>query len=139
MTSHMEDENINTIIKGIEEIEKLKIPEPQKQMFMFLVVEMAKAFKSKNPEYPFNKVTDYHACLGIAYNIADLKNWTKHDVINGKMNECLGSWATIVDFIKNDEWLTTRSLSDISKVNEWQRLVQKMNAVKKEKKKKMII
>jgi len=133
------DINIDSIIKEIEELNSIVVKAEEKQFYMFLIVEMSKVFKEKNPEYPFSQTEDFHACLDIAYNIAELKNWTKHEVVNGKMNECLESWRVIVDFIKEDGWLNTRSLSDISSVKEWQRLVMKMNAVKKEKKKKSII
>lgn len=134
-----ENENINSIINSIEQLQKNKIPLDQKKYFMYLVVEMAKIFTSKVPTYFFHQETDYHACLDIAYNIADLKKWKKDQVVNGKMNDCLESWKTIVDFIKDDDWLNKRSLSDIATIKEWQRLVLKMNSVKKSPPKKSII
>lgn len=139
MMEHMEngDENIIRIIKYLETKKNISIGETEKKYFMFLVVEMARIFTEANPGYPFNKEADYSACLEIAYNIAALKKWTKSDVVNGKMKDCLADWKERVDFIKTDDWLVTRSLDDIATVKEWQRLVQKMNAKKKGTEKRM--
>jgi ribulose 1,5-bisphosphate carboxylase large subunit-like protein len=71
--------------------------------------------------------------------IAEQKKWTKSEILNGRMPDCLESWRKIVDFIKQDEWLNTRALSDIATVKEWQRLTQKMNAQKGKGGKKMVI
>lgn len=131
-------EELMLIIKQLENNSD-KIPEPQKQYFMYLVVEMARIFIEKNPEYFFHKETDYHACLDIAYNIAQLKHWKKDEVVNGRMKECLISWEKISDFIKSDDWLSKRPLSDIAGIKEWQRLVQKMNSVKPDKKRNIIV
>lgn len=135
----IESEYIIKIVREIEEKSKSKIPDSQKQYFMYLVVEMAKILTDKMPGYFFHKETDYHACLEIAYLIATMKKWKKDEVVNGKMDKCLESWGIIVDFIKADDWLNTRSLSDIAKINEWQRLVQKMNSVKPDKKRNIIV
>lgn len=141
MILHMEDENINIlrIISQLESTIKVSIDESQKKYYMFLVIEMAKIFTEANSEYPFNKEADYSACLSIAYMIATQKKWSKTEILNGKMPECLASWRKIVDFVKQDEWLNTRSLSDIATVKEWQRLNQKMNAQKGSGGKKMVI
>lgn len=130
MSQHMENENENIIIeeviKQLEKLNNIKVALNEKKYYMFLVVEMAKIFTDENPEYFFNKEMDYSACLQIAYNIAHMKKWSKVEVLNGKMNEALDSWKIIVPFIKADKWLRTRSLTDISSITEWQRLVQKM-------------
>lgn len=141
MLQHMEDENENIlrIVKQLENTNQAPIEETQKQYFMYLVVEMAKIFTENNPEYPFDKNADYSACLCIAYMIAEQKKWTKTEILNGRMTDCLESWRKIVDFIKQDDWLKTRSLGDISTVREWQRLNQKMAAQKGSSGKKMVI
>jgi len=126
MVNLPEDENINRIIEQLENISG-KLDATKTKEFMYLVVEMARLFMAHNPDYFFDKESDYSACLEIAYKIAAMKKWKKADVVDGKMNACLTSWAAIVEFIKEDEWLQNRSLSDLAKVNEWQRLVQKMN------------
>lgn len=92
-----------------------------------IVLKMVEIFKVANPKYPVDEKFDYSACLELAYKIAALKKWKKHDVVNGKMNECLSSWKNIVDFVQKDEWLSTRSLHDLNSTKEWQRLVQKMS------------
>lgn len=130
-----ETEAINRIIDQLESKNNISIKDIEKKYFMYLVVEMVRVFTEANPDYFFDKETDYSACLQISYHIATLKKWTRSEVVNGRMNDCLSSWTTIVDFIKKDEWLRTRSLYDLSTVKEWQRLIQKMNAPKNGKNK----
>lgn len=127
MSPRMEDENINRIIDQLESKNKVSIVDAEKKYFMYLVVEMVRIFTEANPEYFFDKETDYSASLQISYHIATLKKWKRPEVVNGRMDDCLASWKQIVEFIAQDEWLRTRSLSDLSTVKEWQRLVQKMN------------
>lgn len=128
--AHMEieNENINTVLRQIEERENISIQGELKKYYMFLIVEMVKIFIEKNPDYFFDKETDYHACLQIAYNIATMKKWSRAEVTNGKMNSAIESWKIIVAFVNDDVWFKTRSLSDISSTKEWQRIVQKMNS-----------
>lgn len=130
-------ENQSIMVNGylLEIINLLKVKEENieaenQNFFLMLILKMIDVFLKQNPEYFFHKETDYSACLQIAYNIAQMKKWNKHDVVNGKLNDCVGAWETIVEFIKKDNWYSSRSLSDISTVKEWQRLVQTM---KKEK------
>ena len=119
---------IANIIRLIEESIKEEKDDPK--IFAMLVIKMMEIFKKYFPKYPVTKETDYSACLQIAYRIAELKQLKKYDVVNGKMDDCLLSWQNIVKFIEKDDWLSTRSLSDISG-KEWQRLVQKMSKNKK--------
>lgn len=124
----------NTIMVNgslLEIINLLKVKEENieaenQNFFLMLILKMIDVFLKQNPDYFFHKETDYAACLQIAYNIAQMKKWSKYDVVNGKIEACVKSWETIVEFIKKDEWYSSRSLSDISTVKEWQRLVQKM-------------
>ncbi len=102
----------------------------EEKFFIMIVLKMVDVFKRRFPKYPVTKDVDYPACLQIAYRIAELKHWKKYDVVNGKMDECLSSWESIVKFIESDDWLSTRSINDISG-KEWQRLVQKMSKDKK--------
>lgn len=132
MHPHMENGDLLRIIDQLESKNKIKIGENEKSVFMYLVVEMVKRFTDKNPEYFFNKESDYAAALQIAYHIAGMKKFKKTEILNGKMPDVLASWDKIIEFIKKDEWLSTRSLTDLSTVKEWQRLVQKMSTAKKE-------
>lgn len=132
--SEYEIEYIYTLYKQLESIIGEDNNEYSKSNFMYIVVEMVKLFKEKQPEYFFDKETDYSACLKIAYNIAQMKGWRKQEVLNGKMNDTLESWKIIIDFINNDSWFSKRSLSDISTVKEWQRLVQSMTKNKQNEK-----
>jgi uncharacterized protein YdaU (DUF1376 family) len=127
MPEHMENENINTIIKQLVERLNIEVPENEKKYTTMLVVKMFQAFLDENPDYFHHKETDYAACLQIAYHIAGMKKWSKHDVINGKMGDCLNSWQSIIQYIKDDKWFSGRSLSDLSSVKEWQRLTQQMS------------
>jgi uncharacterized protein YdaU (DUF1376 family) len=129
MSEHMENENINRIINQLENTKGIKIEESNKNYYMYLVVEMAKVFLDEIPGYFFDKDTDYSACLQIAYNIAAMKKWSKAEVVNGRMQETIDSWKTIVLFIKTDDWLKNRSLADIGQIKEWQRLVLKMKNI----------
>lgn len=133
-TKNLPLEDENEILKILETIQEFTNAEKgiDKNFFVMLALKMIEIFKKSNSQYPVNKNLDYSACLQIAYNIAEIKKWKKYDVVNGKLNECLDSWKNIVSFIEKDEWLSTRSLSDISSTKEWQRLVQKMNKKKKE-------
>lgn len=122
----IENENIDRIIKQLESLNKIQIEELQKNLYMFLVVEMARLFTDAVPEYFFDRDSDYSACLQIAYNIAEMKKWSKAEILNGKMTDTLESWKVIISFVNEDKWLNTRSLSDLSTPKEWQRLVLKM-------------
>jgi uncharacterized protein YdaU (DUF1376 family) len=132
MLPHMENGNINRIIDQLESKNKIKIAENEKSVFMYLVVEMVKRFTDKNPGYFFDKESDYAAALQIGYHIAGMKKFKKAEILNGKMPDVLVIWDKIIEFIQKDEWLSTRSLTDLSTVKEWQRLVQKMSSAKKE-------
>lgn len=130
-------ETYNNMVNGylLEIINFLKekeenIQSENQNFFLMLILKMIDVFLKENPDYFFHKETDYAACLQISYNIAQMKHWSKHDVVNGKMNDCIDSWKTIVEFIKNDNWYSSRSLTDISTVKEWQRLVQSMKKPK---------
>lgn len=124
------DEYVTEIISLIEKHSDVSIGEGEKKPISMLVLKMVKIFLDANPEYFFHKETDYHACLQIAYNIAEMKKWTAESVVNVRMEDCLRSWQAIVLFIKKDNWLGTRSLTDLSQIKEWQRLVQKMQQEK---------
>lgn len=100
-----------------------------------IVTEMIKIFKTRNPNYPITPKDHYPQCLQIAYRIAQMKGWEQKDVLNGKMQETLKSWTKIVDFIKTDDWMSTRGLIDLNNTKEWDRLIQKMNNAKNPTKK----
>lgn len=123
-----EYENIKQIIRSIEEIDDVSIPPELENLYIMIVVKMAEIFKSHNPSYFFDKQTDYRACLEIAYLIAQGNNWKRDSVLNGNMPNCLKQWEEVVKFIKSDRWFSTRTLTDISKVNEWQRINQTINS-----------
>jgi len=133
-----DNEYIIKVFKELENRTNTTIGETEKTNYMFLIVEMVKIFIDENPDYFFEKETDYHACLQIAYNIASMKKWMKAEVSNGKIKETLESWKTIVSFVIKDDWFKSRSLSDLSTTKEWQRLVQKMNGQKKVTEKKFV-
>lgn len=103
------------------------LSENEKKLFFMLIDQMIKIFREKFPNSFFDKNVDYTACLQIAYKIATYKHWGQSEVYNGKMEECISEWKIMVDFIYDDEWLSTRSLNDLSTVKEFQRLIQKIN------------
>lgn len=117
MTSHMENENINTLNVGI-------------------APEMFKIFKKHHSKYPPDKEKDFTACLSMAYKIAENKGWEQREVINIKKNDVLIAWEKIVLFTANDNWFSKRALYDLN--NEWQRLIQSMNGKFSETTKKQV-
>lgn len=122
-----EIEKILTIIRETQPIEE----NGNEKFIAMIVLKMIEVFKGRFPKYPVNVNFDYPACLQIAYKIAELKKWKKFDVVNGKMEDCLKSWAWIVDFVSKDTWLSTRSIPDLNSDKEWARLVQKIYKPKK--------
>lgn len=98
----------------------------------YLVVEMANAYKSKNPSISIEPSVHYPACLNICYRIAKIKGWSKNEnLLTEKQSDVLSIWHLIIDFIKSDTWLSTRSLIDLNSDKEWDRLVLKMSLTKK--------
>jgi len=87
---------------------------------------MISVFKKYNPHFQEEPEVHYAPCLQIAYRIAKKKGWEKKDIFNGKMSDTLKSWEKIVQFVKADEWLSTRSLIDLNSAKEWDRLMNKM-------------
>lgn len=95
-----------------------------------LVKEMISIFKKSNPVFQVIPNEHYPQCLQLAYRIAKLKGWNNQEVVNGKMKETLKSWEKIVEFVKKDEWLSTRGLIDLNNTKEWDRMVLKMTSAK---------
>lgn len=83
--------------------------------------EMLNHFKATFPQYPVDAEKDLPACLKIAYHIADKKNWRRASVVDEKKTETVTMWSGILQFVKQDTWFSTRSISDLNK--EWQRLI----------------
>jgi phage anti-repressor protein len=120
------DGYITTILKQLECNNDLVIEENEKTNFIMLIIKMIEIFRERNPNYFFHKETDYSACLTIAYHIAEMNKWKRATVLDTNKDACLQYWETIVVFIQGDDWLSKRSLTDLSKITQWQRLVQQM-------------
>ncbi len=131
------DENLNVIhfyippsspLQGAKEMDKEKEMEMDKDFGMsenLLAPKMVRVFKQYFPKYPEDRDTDYPACVQIALKIAKSNGWLKESVTNGKLNDTVVFWESIVIFSTADPWLSTRSISDFNK--EYQRIIQKMN------------
>lgn len=91
-----------------------------------IVLDMIAIYKKYNPHFDVEPEVHYAPCLQIAYRIAKKKKWEQKEVFNGKMSETLISWEKIVQFVKADTWLSTRSLIDLNSSTEWDRLMNKM-------------
>jgi hypothetical protein len=124
------DSDLKYLLEKIREYES--VGKDQENLYAMIVLKMVEAFRKENPDYFFHKETDYHAALQIAYHIAEMKHWKRDSVLNGNMDACVKSWEKIVQFVKADRWFATRSLTDLSTIKEWQRLVQSMKNVKHE-------
>jgi predicted GIY-YIG superfamily endonuclease len=123
----IEKEIVLEIINSLREVDNVSIQTGQENLYTMIVLKMMDVFKKHNPSYFFHKETDYKACLQIAYNIASMRDWKRDSVLNGNMQPCIQEWENIVQFIKNDRWFSSRSLSDISSTKEWQRINQSIN------------
>lgn len=127
-----DSDSLEYLIGKIREIEGVEIGEGEENLYAMIVLKMVEVFRNHNPDYFFHKETDYHAALKIAYHIAEMKHWKRDSVLNGNMDACVKSWEKIVQFVKADRWFATRSMTDLSTIKEWQRLVQSMKNVKHE-------
>lgn len=97
MSSHMEIENINSIIRvfNCEFSEKEII-----NYYAMIVKEMMDIFLKYRPTYEVLIEEDYHSLLEIAYTIAERKGWDKKEILVIKKSCLLESWEKVV------EWLT---------------------------------
>jgi hypothetical protein len=136
--NHMEDENeiiSNDLINDINEISnniqrpKIEIKHPD------LFKRMMEVYKASFPAYFDDYEADYPSCISIAQKTEKLKNWASNSVLNGHLDEFLAFWGEIVQYVANDDWLSSRSLRDLS-TREWQRLGQHMSKTPKERAKK---
>lgn len=97
-----------------------------------LAPKMVAVYKEIFKSYPIDLENDFRSCIEIAQKIADFKKWKKSSIVNGKMDETLDSWRKIVEFSANDKWFSTRTIGDLNKPNEWQRLIKAMTSPKKQ-------
>lgn len=126
-----EYEYIISILNSTEVYALLNInTETEKNFSAMIVLEMVKIWQKYFPEYDIDPKSHYPSFLQIAYKIARMKKWNGQEVLNGKMNEAIISWDSIVKFISKDKWLNTRSIMDIAGDKDWDRLMQKMRAEK---------
>ncbi len=93
-----------------------------------IVQQMLKVWMKHNPRYQFEEITDYPALLNLSYKIAKSKGWSKDDVIDKKLSECLFSWDKIVIFIRQHEFYKQLQIKVIEK--NWAGLYQTMDAAK---------
>lgn len=91
--------------------------------------KMLACFKRNFPEYQIDFDNDYKNCIELAKKIAKFKNWKVASVVNGKMDDCLKSWETIVLWVKDDDYYSNLSLAFLNK--QWSGLIQKMSKNKK--------
>ncbi len=117
-----------------EEKEEITIEDAKKHLEDMVVLEMMKIWKQYFPTYIEDKDKDYSACLQIAYKIAEVKKWRQQEVLNGKMQDTLKSWAKIVSFIKADSFYRKLTLETIC--SKWQGVHQTMEAAKQAEKEK---
>lgn len=89
-----------------------------------LLPRMMAVFMEANPEYPRDDESDLRNCLNISHKIADKYGWMHNTVTNGRMEDVLKSWQTIVDFAKKHDHFSKLSITGLHK--QWQGLVQTM-------------
>lgn len=99
-----------------------------KKSLSMIVPAMIKIWVSKKKDYLPDKEMDSHACLQIAYRIAELEKFSKYEVIDGKEKEVLEEWNKISDFILSDSWFRKLTLDSISTPKMWQKVINAMVA-----------
>lgn len=92
-----------------------------------IVTEMMKVWNKHNPKSLFDIDKDYPSCLDIAYKIAQVKGWSKSDVIKFNELHVLKSWSKIMTFIKSDNFFQNWPLKNIN--NNFQMIVLKMSNI----------
>lgn len=88
-----------------------------------IVHDMVSDFKKAFPSYPIDKEKDLHACMQIAWRIAEEKGIKKADVTGKKAIDIRRRWGEIIEFIASDTWYSTKSLTFLR--NNWQDTMQK--------------
>ena len=126
LVPHMENENENIIKDIIEEKKELSEIEIEYQITQMIVPNILKVWKDKNPKYFSHLQTDSHAALQIACNIASAKSWKKAQILNGKEIECIASFTKIAEFIMEHKFWSSKTLEQISRPNNWQKIVNEM-------------
>lgn len=98
--------------------------------------KMLSIYKQAYPLTTIDLDNDFRHCVEIAKRIAKTKGWQIGSVVNGKMDETLDVWSKVVSFTAKDNWFSTRTLQDLAKHNEWERLVKAMAAKPKKEESK---
>lgn len=106
--------------KDILEITDIVIDSTKAEVM--LIVEMMKIWDKEMPGYVHEKTTDYHACLNIAYKIAEAEGWMKADVVESKKTELLGKWMEYAKFISNHKWFSGLTLDSLAASKIWQKV-----------------
>lgn len=114
-------------IKDIEGIEDYILSSPKsRKNFLPVFEKMMQVFENRFSGYFKDLDKDFPACETIAQKTEKLKAWPPGSVLNGHLDEFLIFWAEVVEYVVGDDWLSGRSLFDLS-TKEWQRLGQHMN------------
>lgn len=101
--------------------------EVEYQTTQMIVPNIIKIWKDKNPKYFSHAETDNHAALQIAYNIAAAKGWKKSQILKEKENECMQSFTKIATHIMSDNFWSTKTLEQIAKPSNWQKIINEMS------------
>ncbi len=87
-----------------------------------LVPRMISVFKKYCPDYFSLDTSDPPACLKIAYSIADMNNWERQSVTNGKMDDVILEWENISLFVSTDNHYAKLSIDDLAR--KWGGVIQ---------------
>lgn len=99
-----------------------------------LYLEMIRIYKLYFKSYITEELVDMPACVDMAFFVADANGWDKKTLLTEKLTELLNQWEYIVSYISSDIWFSSRVLSEIR--NDWQKLIQKINATNNARKKR---
>ena len=120
---HVQKQVISTD-KSIAVIDKPNNQEPNNNVTKKMILSFKKCF----PEYFSLDETDFPATYKIAKHIAEQKGWPESSITNGKMDDIIYEWETILEFTKSHSLYSNFSIQDLEK--KWTGVIQSKNATK---------
>lgn len=90
--------------------------------------KMIYSFKNVFPEYYSDSNVDLPATLKIAQHIAKQKGWPESTITNGRMNDIILEWESIIEFTKDHSLYSSFAIQDLEK--KWTGVIQAKSSIK---------